>query len=75
MVASSADPLLYYRPSTHVIPLQEVTNVSSHELTIIPYTADIHGIDYRYILEKHHYKLTKEISYRGGLIIEQWKKE
>lgn len=75
MIISSSDALSYYRPDLHLVDVQLIKRLTTmdNELTIIPYTSEIHGVNYKDILQTRGYKITQEKSYRG-LLIEYWKK-
>ncbi len=47
-------------------------NDLENEITVIPYTSDIHGVDYKKVLSSKNYVLSMEKSYRE-LKIEYWK--
>lgn len=64
-IPASTDPILYYRPDVLIKPLFNVDKTNSREITVVPYTSDIYGFNYRTVLEKRHYRLVKVISDRG----------
>lgn len=72
MISSSSDPVKYYNSK---LIINELASLRVNELTkqiiIIPYTADIHGVDYRNNLIINKYKLTEKKSFRG-LELERW---
>jgi len=73
MVYSSSDPILYYRKDLQIIDLKSILDLQclDSEIIAIPYSSDIHGIDYQKILSERNYKLVKKQSFRG-LIVETW---
>jgi len=74
MVYSSADPVLYYAPHSKVVDIFAVSKVKliPNRITVIPYTTEIYGFDYKTALEEQKYHLVKQSSYRGGLVKEEW---
>lgn len=66
MITASSDPVKYYDNSLIV---KELTNLKVNELKkeiiVIPYTAEIYGVNYKDILFKNNYKLIKEKAFRG----------
>lgn len=75
MIQDSSDPLKYYYPTRVIGNLKEIDAlpVTTQDLSVISYTADIHGVPYRSILEKKGYGLVDTQDYRG-VVIEYWKK-
>lgn len=74
MVASSSDPVKYYRGDLNIVDLREIPkSAKERSLTVIPYTADIHGIDYKKILTDKGYRLKEVESFRD-LNSERWVK-
>ncbi len=73
MIESSADPLKYYRQDLNIIDLRQVGATSDEELLIIPYTSDIHGVDYQKTLTNNSFKMVNKTSFRE-LTLEQWQK-
>jgi uncharacterized membrane protein len=73
MVTSSSDPLLYYNPTLRIADLEEMDLKTKNEtkITVIPYTADIHGIDYEKMLLMKNFSLEKKIAFRE-LLVEKW---
>ncbi|OGK45712.1 hypothetical protein A3B40_05540 [Candidatus Roizmanbacteria bacterium RIFCSPLOWO2_01_FULL_37_16] len=74
MIYSSSDPVSYYRKDLKIIDLKTVEdkNIIDPEIIIIPYTTNIHGIDYQKILKQKKYKLIKKEVVRGASV-ETWK--
>jgi len=70
MIKSSSDPVKYYNENLTINELKSLSSLSS-EIAVIPYTADIYGLDYKNILNKSGYQLKKEISFRE-VTYEQW---
>ncbi len=73
MIESSADPLRYYRPDLSIMDLRQLNIANEQSLFIIPYTSEIHGVDYRKLLENNNFKLVKTASFRE-LPLEEWEK-
>ncbi len=73
MVLSSSDPVKYYDDSLKLHNLENLKNADTRQLIVIPYTADIHGIDYRATLAEKRYSLVKEKAF-NQLLVEYWKK-
>ena len=72
MVASSSDPVKYYKNDLTVVDLKNLPEkIKDQEFYVIPYTADIHGIDYVKILGNRNFILIGKESFRG-LILEKW---
>jgi hypothetical protein len=70
MIPSSADPLKYYKPKINIQDIRKV-NLKEKEIVVIPYTADVHGVDYKNVLTKEGYSQKKVQSFRG-LSYEIW---
>lgn len=75
MIASSSDPVSYYQPKLQISDLRiiETNPPIAKEIIVIPYTADIYGLEYKSRLMKDGYILKNEKTYRG-LIVEDWNK-
>ena len=74
MIPSSSDAVKYYDKTIEIKDLKTIGNMDlENEITVIPYTAEIHGIDYKTILQSKGYVLGSEKTYRE-LKIETWKK-
>ncbi|OGK17528.1 hypothetical protein A2774_00880 [Candidatus Roizmanbacteria bacterium RIFCSPHIGHO2_01_FULL_39_12c] len=75
MIYSSSDPLQYYRGDIRTVDLNELSSMrlSDKEIYLIPYSADIHRIDYRAILAKKNFRQQGQIDFRG-LKLEKWKR-
>ena len=69
IIDSSSDPLKYYGRSWLRGRIFDLRNLSKQardkEIVVIPYTADIHGVNYKETLTNLKYKLTKVVSFRG----------
>ncbi|MBI5127042.1 glycosyltransferase family 39 protein [Candidatus Roizmanbacteria bacterium] len=67
MVSSSSDPVRYYNRHLKVNELKSLSSLSglSREVIVIPYVADIHGVDYKKILNEKNYFLTGKKTFRG----------
>lgn len=74
MVMSSSDPVTYYRKDLKLKDMREMEKeLNDKSVTVIPYTADIHGIDYKKILSGKGYTLQEAKSFRD-LTYEVWVK-
>lgn len=72
IISSSSDPIRYYSPQTEVRDLKVIArDFKSSRLTVIPYTADIHGVSYRESLMGNGYRLDKTYLFRD-LTYEEW---
>jgi len=73
MIESSSDPLRYYSPDIEVRGLRPLIYVdpstsvgmTKKSIIVIPYTADIHGIDYATRLSSSGYANSQTLSVRG----------
>jgi len=73
MIPSSSDAVKYYDKKIEIKDLKSLQSLElENNLTIIPYTSDIHGVTYAEELVKKDYVLESEKSYRE-LKIETWK--
>jgi len=73
MIPSSGDPLRYYAPNVEIRDIQtsNFQRLTSNDIIVIPYTADIHGVDYVTLLSDRGYSISEMKSYRG-LVLENW---
>lgn len=77
MVFSSSDPLQYYASrENRNIQVQDLKKLEAlpdniDVVTVIPYTADIHGVSYETFLQQRGFMLDKIDSYRG-ITVETW---
>lgn len=71
MVVSSSDPMSYYARDIVIRDLKGLESAREKSLVVIPYTSDIHGIDYKKTLAEKRYRLNKTYSLRG-LTYEEW---
>ncbi len=71
MIPSSADPVRYYAPEIEIKDIR-MTEGYNH-LFILPYTTDIHGVDYVSLLTDTGYELQDITSFRE-LTYEYWVK-
>ncbi len=74
MVLSSSDPIKYYNSQIEINDLKQITKTDEAEIVVIPYTSDIHGVDYKSVLEKNGYKIKETKSFRG-VYFERWLKQ
>ena len=74
MVESSSDPITYYANSIRTKPLRDIVygEYQEEDMIVIPYTSDIHGINYSIILQGNN--LCREIVPFRELTYERWKK-
>jgi uncharacterized membrane protein len=72
MIPSSTDPMKYYYPEVKTKNLLEIAKIDGKqkELYVIPYTAEIYGLNYRVELEKKKYKL-KEFPRSDARILDE----
>lgn len=71
MIASSSDPIRYYNKNIKVNDLRFIEKIQENEITVIPYTSEIHGVTYAETLGQLGYRLGSEKNYRE-LKIEKW---
>lgn len=73
MIPSSSDPIQYYYPEVKTKNLLEIEKFDGNlkEVYVIPYTAEIYGLNYRTVLEKKKYTLKDQTDYRG-VTLEYW---
>ena len=71
-ITSSLVPINYYRPDIKVVDLRDFENAPK-KITVLPYSTEIYGLDYRKLLENNNYSITKETSFRQ-LSLEKWRK-
>ncbi|MEX1052703.1 MAG: hypothetical protein WEC80_02545, partial [Patescibacteria group bacterium] len=75
MIPSSSDPVKYYNKNIEVRSLNQIgQDELNNEIIVIPYTAEIHGVNYDEVLKSKSYELSSEKSYRE-LKIEIWNKK
>lgn len=73
MIIPSSDPIGYYRPDVSVFELRSIKNSTAPEyLYVIPYTADLYGLDYKVLLENKGCLKESTTHFRGDLILEKW---
>lgn len=74
MIKTSSDPLLYYRTDLVVNDLANLQpDLHKNRLVVIPYSADIHGVNYRETLNRNGYRLFKKEGFRE-LEVEHWER-
>lgn len=72
MVASSSDPLKYYLVGLKIRDIKELGSLTDEgKIIVIPYTADIHGVNYKKILEDKGYRMDNAKAFRD-LTREVW---
>ncbi|MFH1827333.1 MAG: glycosyltransferase family 39 protein [bacterium] len=73
MITSSSDPVKYYNKSIEVKNLKSLNGFQlENEITVIPYAAEIYGLDYKKELKDKGYKIESEKTHRE-LQVEMWK--
>ena len=71
MIPSSADPIRYYAPEIEIKDIRMTEGYN--RLFVLPYTTDIHGVDYVTLLTDTGYELQDITSFRE-LTYEYWVK-
>lgn len=77
MIKASSDPVKYYNNKlkindlTLLRPDEIGTTARQSEIIVIPYVAEIYGLDYKNLLIKAGYRLKKEFSFRE-ITYEDW---
>ncbi len=71
-IPSSMDALTYYK-NIHIDDLRKINQAVNGKLVVIPYTADIYGLDYKKSLVDEGYKPDKTVNFRG-VQMEEWSK-
>lgn len=71
MIPSSADPLLYYRKDITIVTPTRCNFGST--VIVVPYTAEIHGVDYKTIMQDKGFRQEKTFNFRQ-LQYEVWKR-
>ena len=75
MILSSSDPVKYYHPNLLIKELRIADyELKDKKILVIPYTADIHGLDYQKLLQEKKFSLTNKKSFRG-LILEEYSRQ
>lgn len=69
MIMSSSDPVKYYSNNLNIKDLSG--QPIEKDIVVIPYTSDIHGLDYKSLLSNKGYQLKKEKNFRE-VTYEQW---
>jgi hypothetical protein len=74
MVYSSSDPIQYYRGNIKIHDFSELAKQNTlKEIVVVPYSADIHGVNYRENLSSGGFKKVEERSFRGTVYV-KWSK-
>jgi len=73
MIKSSSDPLLYYNKNIEIADLKSIEKINESNILVIPYTADIHGVNYQKELANQGFYLQQKKSFRE-LTLEYWGK-
>lgn len=71
MILSSSDPVLYYRQDISIQDLKNLKNIDTKEIVVIPYTSDIHGVNYEKNFKTQSYVLDHKKAYKD-LYVEHW---
>ncbi|OGK08888.1 hypothetical protein A2767_05065 [Candidatus Roizmanbacteria bacterium RIFCSPHIGHO2_01_FULL_35_10] len=76
MITSTSDPLEYYANNIKILDIRYLEEQKSLDkvLYVIPYTSEIHGIEYRTNLAAKRFSLINENSFRG-VTLEKWEKD
>lgn len=74
MILPSSDPVVYYRNDLMVYELRDIRSLALPEtIQVIPYVSEIYGYNYNAELTKKGCIKTNESTYRGPVILEEWK--
>ena len=73
MIETSSDPVKYYNQSLKVLRFESSKNSKEKQIIVIPYTADIYGLDYKKSLTKSGYQ-QKEVKNFRELSFEIWRR-
>ncbi|MFA6081562.1 MAG: glycosyltransferase family 39 protein [Patescibacteria group bacterium] len=77
IITTSSDPIKYYSNNLRIKELNILSQscggqgVFEKEIVVIPYAAEIYGLDYKDLLSKNGYQLKKEVSFRE-VAYEEW---
>ena len=72
MIMSSSDPVKYYSRNLTINNLASLqVSEFEKEITVIPFSFGVHGLDYKSLLSNKGYQLKKEISFRE-VTYERW---
>lgn len=73
MIIPSSDPIGYYRADVSVFELRSIQKSTVPEYVyVVPYTADLYGLDHNILLEKKGCLKESTTHFRGDLILEKW---
>ncbi len=73
MILPSSDPVIYYNSSVPLYELRDLDQINTPlHIQVIPYVEEIYGFDHKSLLEKKGCVKTKETTYRGPLLLEEW---
>lgn len=72
MIRSVSDPVIYYRPDVRIMDLKEETP-KAEVIEVIPYTVEIHGLDYKKKLGDLEYVRVEEKAFRQ-VVWERWER-
>lgn len=71
-IESSSDPIRYYRPDVRIHELRSLQpSVKEKKLEVVPYTAEIYGLNYAGILQNYGFHQLSSHDYRG-VLYEVW---
>ena len=75
IVEPSSDPLTYYKKNIEILDLRKIGSLQEKEkdIVVIPYTADIYGLNYSKTLQEKGFVLVGKKTFRK-LNWEEWKK-
>ncbi|MGB9707688.1 MAG: glycosyltransferase family 39 protein, partial [Microgenomates group bacterium] len=65
MILSSSDSLKYYNHNLKIFSLNNLSKSNYKKIIVIPYTAEIWGINYQKILKEKQYFIQKKVDFRG----------
>jgi uncharacterized membrane protein len=71
MIPSAGDPVIYYNPNITILDLASLP--TEKNITVIPYLAEIHGLDYQSNLQKFGYQRISTNNFRE-LTTQNWVK-
>lgn len=72
MIVSSSDPVKYYSQNLKINDLASLqVGKLEKEITVVPFSVGVYGLDYKGLLSKNNYQLKKEVSFRE-VTFEQW---
>ena len=74
MIMASSDPVKYYKSNLNINELQNADyELDKKQITVIPYSVDIYGFDYKKNLKESGYILSRTSTFRE-LFFEEWQR-